>query len=187
MARLFLAIQIPESAKRSITHELETDAQLSEIIKHNSRPIPGENWHITVLFLGDQSEDAIPAIKQIVQNAIRRIPAPTITFDTLTTAPPEHPPHMLWATITPASSAVITPIKDSIEQAFEQNGIRFKRDFPQFNGHSTVARDVSSQPYKKLMAIDPFPASSIELIRSTLTPSGSKYETIAKMDFKSAV
>ena len=57
--RLFIAINLPPEIKKQIQRIIE---QINIADNENFRWMPPENWHLTLVFLGDQPDEAISEI-----------------------------------------------------------------------------------------------------------------------------
>ena len=126
MIRLFIAIDIPEA----IRMELEG---LGRSIP-NARPVPVDQLHLTLKFIGEVEENRIldidDALKEINQAEF------PLCLKGVGTFPPRGAPRILWAGVNPVDR--IIALRNSIERTLAAIGI--PRDKRKFVPHLTLAR-----------------------------------------------
>ncbi len=180
MVRLFIAIPLSKEATDFVSRSIEEAEEKAARI--DMRFSPEEDWHFTLVFLGDQPEEKIDAIKGVIQKVGEKITRLEITFHKLCYGPPIALPRMIWATTTRETSKKLSDIKDSIEQGLEQGGVRWKRARRPYTGHITLAK-FKPQPLHSLPRIEKefgfsYSALSIDLVQSILAPDGAIYNTL---------
>ena len=190
--KLFIAIDPPGEIKDAIEQLIASDKQAHPESYRDARMTAKENWHITLFFLGEQPEQHIPTIEQAIVDSIEQMPAPTITLNMLTTAPPHRPPRMLWATTTEESNTTLAPIKKHIERLLAHHAIHPQGEtVSTFRGHITLARLPEGRRIADHLLSFPhtlsFTPSTIKLMETTSTPSGAQYAIVNSIDFKPSV
>ncbi|MBI4993909.1 RNA 2',3'-cyclic phosphodiesterase [Candidatus Wolfebacteria bacterium] len=180
MKRLFIAINLPKEIKWQI------DAILGEF--KGLKFIPSENWHLTIIFLGNQSEEKIKDIVASIKQSTEEF---EINFDKIILAPPDTiEKKMIWFTASQKTNDLISKIKNNLDNQLNKNGLKFKNDFKKFNGHITLSRfdNINNLPkdfVKKLPIKLPisFAVESIDLMESHLKPTGAEYECLFSAKF----
>ncbi|MFA5386419.1 MAG: RNA 2',3'-cyclic phosphodiesterase [Candidatus Paceibacterota bacterium] len=189
MKRLFIAINPPKEIKYQI------DA-ICEDLKPKfpeARFIPAENLHITLTFLGDQSDESIGPILESIKKTIFAVEPLQIELENSIFASPKKPANKIWLMATEQTSKKLKELKDKLDNELIKNSIRFNAENWGFNAHITLARSHQNTDIKGLSAESNkaiseerinFEATSIDLIESMLYESGAEYEILEKVDFK---
>lgn len=155
--------------------------------KHFSSVLSGkwekpENLHITYKFLGDVSEDDLPAVKEALAGALGRrekivmTPAGLGYFD-------QKNPRILYLKMHEPSGA-LEDVQLAIDDALEPLG--FPKETRKFTPHVTLMRikSVSRDDFYEAVArhgnfrLAGQKGVTVDLIESTLTPQGSIYKKI---------
>lgn len=187
MKRLFIAINIPENIKNKIDSEIYV---LENAFKNEKNVgfIPRQNWHLTIIFLGEQPIESIGLVLNSTKESAKIFSAPKIEFNEIILAPPDKPARMLWLTASKETSLAIEEIKNNIENNLIINGVKFLQERRKFNGHITLAR--ASGIIKNTDKIADFKninlsfiAGSLDLMESHLKPSGAEYEILSSFSF----
>jgi 2'-5' RNA ligase len=179
MMRAFIAYTIPDSFKRSLS---EKTAELRR--QHSDfRWTPEENLHITLAFLGDIDEMAIPLLAGILEEKVPTIPKINICTDQVFTLP-RHKSANVFALGLSRGEEEITMMSHYIEnrlnQLTQEGKYRFRpMEKRPFNTHLTLARK-GREPIRlakdefKPIVIDSFIEAAV-LFQSELTPKGAIY------------
>jgi len=185
MKRLFIAINLSEEIRSGLTRIITR-------INADFRWIPPENWHLTLVFLGSQPDEAIIPILEAIKQTAQNFPEPEIEFEKIIFAPPGREPRMIWLLGSKQTSQILGEIKNNLENNLIENGVRFKIENRQFHSHLTLARfnfgmsdtpaniTVVGQPSIKKLS---FTTESLDLMESILKPSGAEYEILTRVDF----
>lgn len=137
--------------------------------------------HITVKFLGEVTEQKIPAIMDALRT-VRAGPFP-VTARKITVNNPSRP-HTVWCTIDDAggSEQVFQRVEDTLHP------LGFVRETRRFTPHATVARVKSPDPslFAAISQLDTrvygsCTISGLKLKKSTLTPQGPLYEDLLEV------
>ncbi|HXF44142.1 MAG TPA: RNA 2',3'-cyclic phosphodiesterase [Candidatus Paceibacterota bacterium] len=189
MLRLFIAVPVPSEIKKKIV------ALIAEVgnfrnLADGIRPVPEENWHFTLVFLGYQPESAVPAIKESLDNVLRlninnkftRLNLVKIEFEKLTYGPPGKTPRMVWLTVTKETSAALGDLKEAIEQELRRNGVKWQIENRHYQAHLTLAR-FQAEAAEDLPAIErdfefSYLTAEVNLMRSNLKRTGAEYEIL---------
>lgn len=187
--RLFIAINLSEQARTAVREALHADMQHAPELYEHARMRDSASWHITLLFLGEQSKEDALNILQAMRDTIKNIAAPEIVLRTLTTAPPHRPPRMVWIATTAETNHALEGIKKILEQNLVVQNIFQKGELhPDFNGHITLARLPEGRHIADHIVSFPsaltFSPTSIDLMESNLTPTGATYRLLESIDFK---
>ncbi len=180
MKRLFIAINLPRDVKNEIARKISK-------IEADFRWIPQENWHLTLVFLGSQPDEAISGILNSIKETAGKYSDIEIEFDKIIMAPPNKPPRMTWLTGTKKTSQALAEMKNDLENNLIDNKVRFKVEDRSFNCHLTLARfqfpnsQIPQLPESQLPAV--FTAESLDLMESCLKPTGAEYEILTKIAF----
>ena len=196
--RLFIAIPLSKEAIKFVSRELE-DIKGKFTSRDRIRFMPEENWHFTLVFLGEQNESAPVIVEGALKGALTGISAPNIEFEKIMYGPLDKapargearqgrrgkPPRMIWLTTSAETSKRINVIKTKIESELEKTGIKWQKENRPFRGHLTLAR-FEPKPIETLPSIEKefnfnYPALSISLMESTLKRSGAKYDALAEI------
>ena len=93
--RLFVAALIPDAVRNALHQARE---QLQRAAPDRAlRWVAPENYHITLLFLGEQDETRVPAIVQAMESARAGIAPFEIAVQGLGVFPNWNRPNVLWA------------------------------------------------------------------------------------------
>jgi 2'-5' RNA ligase len=161
--RLFIAVNLDESAKRALLNLQET---LRAQVKKGSFTRP-ENFHITLAFLGETPADRVP----MVQAAIAGVAHPdgkaahssfTVSFNK--TGCFSHSGKELWW-LGAADSERLRALQDDVCAALDRAGLDFDRRA--FNAHITLAREIKhSSPIELPPVSAAVPVNRISLMES---------------------
>jgi 2'-5' RNA ligase len=187
-ARLFVALDLPEKVRQEIDawgREASADPGL--------RPVPAENLHITLAFLGYRPEKEVEAIGEAVRESVG--PAPLVEL----LDPVQRPPRgraRLYAL------PVLSPGTESLQAGLEQRLVEggfYKPEKRPFWPHVTLARvrpqargsrrpaEIADPPGKLPEALsEAFFGVRLSLYRSVLLPSGAQYVPLAQVELPGA-
>lgn len=178
MPRLFVAIDLPELLKQTLT---ALPAQFD-----GARWEPAEKVHLTLRFIGDVDTESATAIHW----ALNEVKAPALALQIIGVGQfppnPRKPPRVLWAGVT--NPPALLSLYEAVEAALRALGL--PSDDRQFAPHITLARIKSdagrtteaAQRYLDANAdlrSAVFPVTAFHLIESTLGTGGSRYRTLA--------
>lgn len=187
--RLFIAINLPATIRENIKERLESDKTSGADLYQLAEMIPEEDWHITVKFLGDQEVKHVNEIKRAIRDAMKDIASPEVSMRTITTAPPNRPPRMIWAATTTESNHTLAAIKTAIERELTARGISEKGEvFPDYRGHVTLAELPKGHKITERMISLPsaltFKPLTIDLMEAHRDRTAGKFSIVTSFVFK---
>ncbi len=182
--RCFIAIEIPETIRRSIDDSIAVLKKSGAEVKW----VACENIHLTLQFLGETEEALIPKIKE----ALDKILSPCLPFyiriSNVGCFPDGRRPRVIWVGVE-ESQPLIKLYKD-IADAME--GLGYKKEERNFTPHVTIGRVKSTRNMPELsrrleevrsIRFSDFEVRNITLMKSELKPSGAKYYSLAEIPF----
>lgn len=173
MHRLFAAIRPPEAVIDALL-DLESD-------------IAGARWqdadqlHLTLRFFGEieghVGEDLAAALGDVAAAPFTLVLRGVGHFES------RKRPHTLWAGLAP--SEPLAALQQRVEAAARRAGLpaEGRRFMPHVTLARLNARSGSAQPFLQAHAgltSEPWPVEAFDLIESTLTPAGARYETVRR-------
>jgi 2'-5' RNA ligase len=179
--RLFIAALIPDAVREALR---ETREQLQRAAPDRAlRWVAPENYHITLLFLGEQDEARIPAIMQAMAAARAGVAPFTVAVQGLGVFPHWNRPSVLWAGVSEGGTTLA-----QMATALERALLPAPSGKP-FHPHITLARlktpcrdadGLKKRLYDATQRLAPanfgqYELQAISLMQSTLTPDGSVY------------
>jgi 2'-5' RNA ligase len=179
--RLFIAALIPDTVRDALHTARE---QLQRAAPDRAlRWVAPDNYHITLLFLGEQDEARLPAIVQAMEAARAGVPPFEIAIRGLGVFPNWNRPNVLWAGVSEGGQPLA-----QVATALERALMPAPSGKP-FHPHITLARlktpcrDADGlkrrlhDAVQRLAATDfgRYELRGISLMQSTLTPDGSVY------------
>jgi 2'-5' RNA ligase len=151
------------------------------------RVVPPENWHLTLIFLGDTSPDTLERLKLELRSedlGKRTV----ITFAGLGAFPRAARASVVWLGVTEGSEA-ICEVHAGVQAAVRRAGI--PAEGRAFVPHLTLSRVHPPRDVRRLirrpLVFDrwPMPVNSVVLFRSTLGNGPARYEELARFDLTS--
>lgn len=187
--RTFIAINLPQKAKNIIAETI-SDWQnlLADQIELPIKWTLGANLHLTLVFLGNITDDDILIIgKKITQIAASTEPF-YLHFTNFVYGPKDFVktdmPHMIW--LEGEENPKLIALQNELEKAFEMGGQKKK-----FTPHITIGRIKTSskaeinkfpKTFNKKCEIT-VPVSSIEFMESELRPGRPQYTVLLSASF----
>jgi 2'-5' RNA ligase len=204
MLRAFIAIQLSDEMKRQIG---SVQAELKREVSGSGRGGKGvkigkigwvqpEGIHLTLKFLGDIQETQVDAVREILHKAAASARPFTLEARGLGAFPNPRAPRVIWLGLH-GSSDDMTELQ-RLQAAVEDGvaGLGFPKEGRAFTPHLTLARirdRVEAGTLEPVLAaqqnrvVGGFAASSVELIKSELHPSGAVYTTLVEVPFAAGV
>lgn len=176
--RCFIAVVLDEQAKRQLCR-VQTAIRSTGL--HAGWP-SAKNFHLTLKFLGNISEQALPCIHTILSEAIADKGRFNITLNRLGVFPNVRHPKIIWVGPDKACPELITLQRD-IDSRLNRchDFVKEKR----FSPHITLSRirqHVKPGLLKKTLEIETgsilIPVNRIHLIKSTLYSSGAIHSSL---------
>ena len=188
--RIFLAV-FPPSETRSWAHEaagrLRDAGEASGIAASHVAWVKRENLHYTLSFLGELNEEGVARACAAAAAAVSGRAAFEATLGPLGAFPSARRARVLWVGLAHGEAPFIA-LAGRVEEALVQSG--FDREARPFTPHLTVGRvreprhdwtaALSRASRQGADAGATFEARAVNVVRSTLAPGGSQYETVAE-------
>ncbi len=169
--RLFIALW-PDAGLQGKLHALGGEL----LVGSRGRPIPQENLHLTLAFLGVVS----PAQQACLERAASTIQAPafTLTLDQAGFWPRKG---ILWAGGT-APEGLLALVRELNQRLIACD---FEPETRPFQVHLTLARDVRLRQHFQEQAVGPWEwrVSQFALVASQTLPTGARYEILKTWRF----
>ncbi|NPA47707.1 MAG: RNA 2',3'-cyclic phosphodiesterase [Thermococci archaeon] len=180
--RAFIAIDVSDAVRDNLVKAQERIGSRSAKIKFVER----ENLHVTLKFLGEIDETTAEDVKKALADVARRHRKHRVKVKGVGVFPNPNYVRVIWAGI--ENDDGIKAIADDVEREMRRLGFRKDRNFV---AHVTLGRvkfvrdraelamalrDLASEDFGE------FSVDAIELKKSTLTPKGPIYETIARFE-----
>jgi 2'-5' RNA ligase len=179
--RAFIAVRIPPSPQlRQVIAQLERFGR--PVKACDSRAL-----HVTLKFLGDTRAETVPAVAQLVADAVQSTAAFTVRLTGLGAFPNAERPTVVWAGIEQAQTLI--QLAGDLEDRLKPLG--FAPENRRFRPHLTLARIKSRPPADLLELLNEHAATNfgtaelnaLEILQSELRPQGPHYTTLARCEF----
>ena len=169
--RLFIALDLPDDLRDAL-------AALQTRLPNGARPVPEENLHLTLAFLGDQPDKAIEAIHDGLETI--RAPAPSLMLGGASLFGGRRGQALALAA---DGGPPLRELHDRVMSRLRGAGVQ--PDRRRFRPHVTLARlSGGRDPAPALAALTgitlgPSKPHGFSLVQSTLHPDGALHETLA--------
>lgn len=172
MIRAFYALPLPDELADALV-PVQAALRLA-------RPVPAQDFHVTLIFLGDLREDLLDEVHAAVEAL--RLPAPTLELTGLGTFGGDRP-EGVHATL--RADPVLERVQAKLAQAVRGLGVPLERR--RFVPHVTLGRGRAMDPAELARGMEragrvasaPVPARRLTLFRSRLRPEGPLYDALA--------
>lgn len=180
--RTFIAVEPPGSLREEIGR---LTARHFESRLPGFRWVKPENIHLTLRFLGEIDPAGLDSLTQAVCSAAAKSTPFELTVDSLGFFGSNQKPRVVWLSL--GVSPQLSALAAEVEGAVVKSG--FGRADKPFRAHLTLARmkrpPASPPDWEGVRSILPsswpgWNVSHVEIIKSTLTPSGPVYQTLAR-------
>lgn len=182
--RLFCAVEIPASVKDALS---EYSARLRERFPHVKASWErSEKMHVTVKFVGEVESSRVLKLSGAAERAAGGFGPVTLRMEGTGVFPPvRRPPRVLWVGIADDAGR-LAELQRRLEDEAHVAG--FKREGRAFHPHLTLARIRDPRGARELVeahlagefAPREFSVEELLVIRSELSPAGSKYTTLSR-------
>lgn len=179
--RSFIAVSVSDEVRNNV---LLLQQSLSTLLEW--KPVEPENLHVTIKFLGEIEETKVRSIVERIQHACSGFKKFEVTFYGLGAFPSLAAPRVLWVGIREGLETLVSLIQ-TIETELSKIGFpREKEHVP----HLTVGRVKFLPDRNKFLAatkglqdksFGKTVVSSVDLMKSTLTPRGPIYTKIEEV------
>jgi 2'-5' RNA ligase len=185
--RLFVALPVPAEVKAVLGRvRSELPATVSPQVLAWTRP---ENLHLTLRFLGDVDATRVTELQQHLLESLAGMGELDLRCERLGCFPDLRFPRVVWAWVHDVAEQlpVLARRVDEVVAPFADRPAEGR-----FTGHITLARCKrisrrEAEPLARFIerqvarCFGEWRAKELELIRSELTPSGSRYTTLARV------
>lgn len=181
--RVFCAVEIPSEVKEELG---ERAARLRErFLRVRASWERPEKMHLTMKFVGETERSRVVALSGAAERAAAGVGCFKLLVASAGVFPNERRPRVLWFGVEDDAGRLIE-LQRRLED--EASAAGFKRETRSFRPHLTSARIRDPRGARELAeahvaeGFDPlaFEVDSLVVIRSELSPSGSKYTTISR-------
>lgn len=183
LIRTFVAVSVSDAVRTRAS-------QLIERLKPGGAKVswvaPG-NMHMTMKFLGDQSQEQVAVIRDAVRQAAESVGAFEFCCHGVGAFPNARRPRTIWIGVSDGAAA-LSELHARIDAALARH--RFAKDRTRFCPHLTLGRVRSSGPGLQLLGdllerlkdepVGSVRASQVLVMASQLLPSGPLYEVLAR-------
>ena len=183
--RLFVAISPTEAVKDEIEKAQRQlrDGLPGKFVRWTKR----EQFHLTLSFLGDVAEARVAELIEVLRDVCRPFSAMRLRAERIGFFPDMRFPRVIWAWVHDEKD-ILPRLQEAI--AARVQNFTDVRPEKKFTGHVTLGRTQNiKRPQAEVLAklalgmVDTFlgewMADKVELIRSELSPRGSRYTTLA--------
>ncbi len=172
--RLFIGVPLTEDARRAIVRSLPKSLP--------GKPVPPENWHFTLRFLGSTSDEARDQIVERLESATCGAPF-SIRFSQLGAFPNPKRARILWLGIDEGAEQLIQLAAIAEGTA---RSVGFAAETKPFKPHLTLGRIDPPVTVAKLLGTKPrfgtrMTVDSLILYRSHLGGGPARYEEVVKI------
>lgn len=182
--RCFIALEIPETIRRSIDDTIAVLKKSGAEVKW----VSCQNIHLTLQFLGETEEALVPKVKDALDKILSPYIPFYITIAGIGCFPDRKRPRVIWVGV--EESLPLTNLYKDIADTLE--GFGYKQEKRAFSPHITIGRVKSNRNMRELlMRLDEIRAArfsdfevlNITLMKSELKPSGPTYYSLAEIPF----
>lgn len=170
--RLFLGFPVPQETS-TLLQAWQQEVQHPSV---GFRWVPSDNWHLTVLFIGEIKETDWPTLQATLQPSFAAF---SLAFQRFRVIKRKGTASMVWAQYEPD-----TRLNELYQQLHQQIGkwVTLPPVQAKVTPHLTLARiKTKSRVYPiewPEWSLPPLPCEKLVLYRSHLTPQGAQYETL---------
>lgn len=183
--RLFIAIPLDNTSQNKLVQFQQTHLNPSVF-----NIVSKDNLHLTLVFLGNNDNNAILQISQILNKIAYHFNPFTIILDKIEYGPTPNRQRLVW--IKGAPNKILQDVKNKLqEELYSYPNINFQGEHKGFIPHITLARIQnfntpsllpSKTTIETIMPIQ-FVANSLILFESQLTRKGAQYTTLYQAFF----
>lgn len=177
MIRAFIAIDVPEDVKRTVS---AVGGQLAARLPDGSvRWVKPNAMHLTLRFLGETAETQVPELAQALDEAVAGIPPFALRLGDLGAFPSPRQARVFWVGLSPVEPAppnALSSLKTAVDAALAPLGWAAERG--PFTPHLTLGRVRHGRlalPGGVAAPAATFPVTALQLIESDLRPDGPRH------------
>jgi 2'-5' RNA ligase len=191
MPRAFVGIFLSEQVRRAVSAEMDRLRPLSRTVAW----VAPHNLHVTLRFLGDQTEEQLADVVPALEEAVRGVAPFTIGLRGLGAFPGLEHPRTLWVGIAEGSKEV-RDLQARVARTLETRG--FPLEARAWQAHVTIGRIVDERRSRRegmaetrasltrgaTLSFGTMSVEAVSLMRSDLFPSGARYTGIATVTLR---
>jgi RNA 2',3'-cyclic 3'-phosphodiesterase len=173
--RIFIASHLPDNLKGFLI-----DYQERKLKNPCFRTVSDQALHLTLIFIGDVSDNDLLKVIQACQTSINSFNPITVQLEKISYGPLPHSPRLIWAE--GKAFKELSNLHEILKKELVDNGINFKIENRLFKPHITLTRikKDNNQELPPLSEIEEktdklFKIEAISIIESKLTSQGPKY------------
>jgi RNA 2',3'-cyclic 3'-phosphodiesterase len=188
MPRSFVAVLLDEKTRRAVAAQIDRLRPLSRVVTW----VPSPNLHLTLRFLGDQTEEQLAEVVPALEEAAAGVTAFTLGLKGLGAFPGLARPRTLWVGVSQGVQDV-RRLQASVAEALERRGVPIEARA--WQAHVTIGRVADERRGRRegmpelrsavrRGAAAPFGSmlvASIALMRSDVYPSGARYTALTSV------
>lgn len=192
MPRAFIALSLGEQSRRAVSAQINRLRPLSKAVTWT----PPANLHLTLRFLGDQTEQQLSEVMLALQEAAEGVSGFTMGLRGLGAFPGLEHPSTIWVGVA-AGAPEVRELQARVSEALERHGA--PAESRAWQAHVTIGRIPVQKRWRREGMADirsglirggattfgNTHVTSIELMRSDLRPSGARYTAIASVPLAS--
>jgi 2'-5' RNA ligase len=185
MPRAFIAVCLDEPTRAAVAAEIERLRPLSRAVAW----VPSQNLHLTLKFLGDQSDERLAEARLGVEEVAGGRAPFVLALHGLGAFPGMDRPRILWVGVAEGALA-IRGLQSEVEVALERR--QFTPEGRPWHPHLTVGRVFDPRRWRRdtspalresiaraaAMRFGTLEVSRVVLMRSDLSPSGARYSEL---------
>ncbi len=185
--RSFVAIKVPDLITPQLIG-LQRELQKSPI---KIRWVEPQNFHLTLHFIGDVEPSKIEGIIKELKEAVKGFSPFSVNFAGVGGFPREGKLRVVWAGVGRGKNELLK-LQPEVLKALDRAGVKLEGK-ENFHPHLTLGRVKAQENTRPLrMALEQqrgffssdFSVSSLQLIKSQLTPSGPVYTVMEDISFR---
>jgi 2'-5' RNA ligase len=174
--RTFIAVNLSEAIRNDLAGHLNTFRPLARAVSW----VPAGNAHITMKFLGEVPENDLGPVAAGIVKAVESHHPFEVQVGGFGAFPNFKRPRVLWVGITGGVKR-LAALTGAIDELMAPLG--FAKEQRRFSPHITLGRIRKPGDYDQLQqtaestsyASAPFTVTSVEIMKSVLTPQGAQY------------
>lgn len=179
MMRLFIAVSISNEVKEEMINKIP----LIRNQYKNGKWVPAENWHVTLLFLGEVSNDKISLVRSAMDESVRGIQPFQLWVEGIGAFPNDINPKILWAGVK-GEMETSNILYQKLLQAVDKRGLPYDAK-PRYKPHITLSRKIEKRTdYQEIpLQTSEWTVQSLELYESVSEYGGVTYKKIFTQNF----
>lgn len=182
--RTFVALNLPVSAINKVAELQKSLVKKAEQEDVRVGWVPAANMHLTLKFLGEISEENIPAVRDLLDTRLAERPAIKVSVGGVGVFPDFETPRVIWVGVRTEDESLGKLVSD-VESWFSELG--FADEERSFHAHLTLGRikQLDGHPVspgflealqeQKDISLDTCVADEVVFYRSQLQRSGAEY------------